>query len=96
MKTEDGRGNYFSNYNQHNYISQMELDNYYYTSLEECYEAWIDSIEKFKEKVIKQFENKCKVDYTEYRISKLKEILEYDPDIVKQIKKLRNEVDKSK
>jgi len=70
---EDGRGNYFSNYNQHNRISQMELDNYYYTSLESCYEAWIDSIEQFKKKVIKQFEKKCGVDYispTEKRLDK--------------------------
>lgn len=80
---KDGRGNYFSNYNQHNYISQVELEKYYYTSLESCYEAWIDSIEKFKQKVIKQFEKKCGIDYDLYSKRKL---VEENPEIKARLK----------
>lgn len=86
MKTEDGRAEYYSNYHQRNWISQMELDNYYFTSLESCYIAWIESIEKFKQKVIKQFENKCGVKYFDIVFSKLVE---------NHNKRRQNEMDKS-
>lgn len=59
-------GLYYSNYGQSYYVTQLDIAKYY-TSLEACYEAWIDSIEKFKKKVIKQFEKKCKIDYSEYK-----------------------------
>jgi len=63
-------GRYFSNYGQTYYITQLEVAKYH-TSLESCYIAWIESIEKFKQKVIKQFENKCGIQYkskTEQRL----------------------------
>lgn len=96
MTTEDGRAEYFSNYNQTNWISKMQLENYYYTSLEDCYEAWIDSIEQFKKKVIKQFEKKCGIDYYEYSKTKFKTWLETQPDIKAQLQKVKDEMDKSK
>ena len=69
-------GVYSTNYNQTNWIYQSDLHRYH-TSLEDCYKAWIESIEKFKQKVIKQFENKCKIDYSVIEVEKLlKEISE--------------------
>lgn len=70
-------GVYSTNYNQTNWIYQSDLHRYY-TSLESCYIAWIESIEKFKQKVIKQFENKCKIDYGIYSTQKL---LDENPEI---------------
>ena len=63
-------GVYTNNYGQTQWVFQSDLHRYY-TSLESCYEAWIESIEKFKQKVIKQFENKCGIQYkskTEQRL----------------------------
>ena len=71
MQIMEDRAKYYSNYNQVYWLSQLDIDHGYYTSLESCYEAWIESIEKFKEKVIKQFENKCGIQYkskTEQRL----------------------------
>ena len=65
-------GVYSTNYNQTNWIYQSDLHRYH-TSLESCYIAWIESIEKFKQKVIKQFENKCGVKYFDIAFSKLVE-----------------------
>ena len=61
---------YISNYKQGYYITESELSSYH-TSLESCYEAWIESIEKFKQKVIKQFENKCGIEYSVIEVEKL-------------------------
>lgn len=63
-------GIYKSNYNQTYWIFQSDLHRYH-TSLESCYLAWIESIEKFRRKVIKQFENKCKIDYSVIEVEKL-------------------------
>ena len=63
---------YYSNYNQTYHISEADITNYY-TSLESCYEAWIESIEKFKQKVIRQFENKCGVKYFDIALAKIVE-----------------------
>ena len=66
LNVQEPIGQYYSNYSQTYYITQQGLPQYY-TSLESCYIGWIESIEKFKQKVIKQFENKCKIDYHEYK-----------------------------
>lgn len=84
-------GVYVSNYGQTSWISQEKLVNYH-TSLEDCYEAWIESIEKFKEKVIKQFENKCKIDYNKWRQAKFKAWLDTQPDIKSRVKKVKDEL----
>lgn len=68
--SEETFGLYSSNYGQYYHITQFQLTKYH-TSLESCYKAWIESIEKFKQKVIKQFENKCGIQYkskTEQRL----------------------------
>ena len=70
-------GVYSTNYNQTNLIYQSDLHRYH-TSLESCYIAWIESIEKFKQKVIKQFENKCGINYDLYSTKKL---LDENPEI---------------
>ena len=75
-------GVYISNYNQKYHIPIEKLSNYY-TSLESCYIAWIESIEKFKQKVINQFENKCKIDYEMYSTRKL---LDENPEIKARMK----------
>lgn len=75
-------GRYLSNYNQTYHITQQGLSQYH-TSLESCYEAWIESIEKFKQKVIKQFENKCGIDYDLYSTRKL---LDENPEIKARVK----------
>jgi len=62
---------YRNNYGQVRQVYYLNVKGYH-TSLESCYEAWIESIEKFKQKVIKQFENKCGVDYYEISIKKIK------------------------
>ncbi len=75
-------GLYYSNYGQSYYVTRLDLTKYH-TSLESCYEAWIESIEKFKQKVIKQFENKCKIDYEMYSTRKL---LDENPEIKARMK----------
>jgi len=85
-------GRYFSNYGQTYYITQLEVAKYH-TSLESCYEAWIESIEKFKQKVIKQFENKCKIDYYEYNMIQFRKFLDENPDIKSRVKKLKDEME---
>jgi hypothetical protein len=74
----------------------MQLENYYHTSLEDCYDAWIDSIEQFKKKVIKQFEKKCGIVYYEYSNAKFKAWLDTQPEIKERMQKVKDEMDKSK
>jgi hypothetical protein len=95
LSREELTAKYVSNYSQGYYITESQLSNYY-TSLEACYEAWIDSIEKFKRKVIKQFEKKCKIDYHEYNNAKFKAWLDTQPDIKVRMQKVKDEMDKSK
>lgn len=71
---KDGRGNYFSNYNQHNYISQMELDNYYYTDERDCRIALIDQLNQWKYTQEKQFEKKFGITTYDYQNQKLNEM----------------------
>ena len=62
---------YSNNYGESLVFTEEIISLHYHTSLESCYEAWIESIEKFKQKVIKQFENKCGIQYkskTEQRL----------------------------
>lgn len=70
LNIQEPVGRYLSNYGQTYYITQLEVAKYH-TSLESCYEAWIESIEKFKQKVIKQFENKCGVRYFDIAFAKI-------------------------
>ncbi len=61
---------YRNNYGQSRQLYYTNVKDYH-TTLESCYIAWIESIKKFKEKVIKQFENKCGIQYkskTEQRL----------------------------
>ena len=90
--SEETYGLYSSNYGQYYHITQFQLTKYH-ISLESCYEAWIESIEKFKEKVIKQFENKCGIDYLEY--NKATKFLE-NYFGKEHLKKIKDEMDTSK
>ncbi len=73
-------------------LTQLEVQKKYYTSLKSCYEAWIDSIDQFKEKVIKQFEKKCKINYYEYRKIKFKAWLDTQPEIKARMQKVADEL----
>lgn len=75
MKTEDGRAEYYSNYHQRNWISQMELDNHYFTDERDCRIALIDQINEWKYKQEKSFEKKFNITVHDYQNQKLNEIL---------------------
>ena len=93
MKTDDGRAEYHSNYNQRNWISQMELDNYYFISLEDCYDSLINSVENLKKKIINQFERKCKINYYEFKMTKFKSWLNTQPEIKARMQKIKDEME---
>lgn len=86
---------YSNNYGESLVFTKEVISLYYYTSLENCYDAWIDSIEKFKEKVIKQFENKCGINYYEYSNAKFKAWLDGQPEFKERMQKVKDEMDKS-
>ena len=75
---------YSNNYGESLVFTKEVISLYYYTSLKDCYEAWIESIDQFKKKVIKQFENKCGIQYkspTEQRLDQfIKEHWKYEMD----------------
>jgi len=63
MKNEDGRAEYYSNYHQHNWISQYELDNHYYTDERDCRIALIDQINQWKYKLEHTYVSMCSLLY---------------------------------
>lgn len=74
MKTDDGRAEYYSNYHQRNWISQMELDNYYFTDERDCRIALIDQLNEWKYKQEKSFEKKFNITVHDYQNQKLNEM----------------------
>jgi len=71
---------YRNNYCQSRQLHYTNVKDYH-TSLEACYIAWIELIEKFKQKIIKQFENKCGIQYKSRTEQRLDDFLkEHWPD----------------
>ena len=72
--TEDGRAEYYSNYHQRDWISQYQLDNYYYTDERDCRIALIDQINQWKYKQEQSFEKKFGITTHDYQNQKLNEV----------------------
>jgi len=75
MKNEDGRAEYYSNYHQHNWISQYELDNHYHTDERDCRITLIDQINQWKYKQEQSFEKKFNITVHDYQSQKLNELV---------------------